>query len=589
MGSQADLESTYDYIVCGGGTSGCVIAARLAEDSSVTVLVIEAGEHSDNVVATGMPGGITQIINSTADWNILSEPGEGVNNRQVPLSRGKVLGGSSTLNGTLCIRGTKTDYDEWGLDGWSGDEVFGYMSKAETFHPKPWFQEDKRSHGSSGPLHTSPHDLAPISKLLLTSYESHGFPLEPDMFTTGETAHGCGHAVRTVLEGRRTIAADYVTKSSGQNNLSILTNSVVDKVTLETHKTEVKATSVKVVSADGAESLYKARKEIILSAGAYCSPTILLRSGIGAKDEVEKHDLKHHVHIPGVGKNLMDHLIVWATYGVGEPNLTSDHLIYYEGAMAQAVEHYTTNKTGFLSTVPFGAIAFARLDKRLADSPLWKDASVSGHDPMGQTLQQPNVEFFSTECYPGLSHLFADFPPDGKSAFATLTELFAPRSRGTVQLKSADPTVNPVVDHNYLRDELDLLVLAEGCRYQNEIVMQGSGTKEVVTGAWPPSAKHDKFTTREEWMGYVKDQATTCYHPAGTCKMGKDDDPLAVVDTSLRVRGVSNLRVVDVSVMPTLNSGHPQMAAYAIGEKAADMIKADARASKPVRMNGTKD
>lgn len=202
--------------------------------------------------------------------------------------------------------------------------------------------------------------------------------------------------------------------------------------------------------------------------------------------------------------------IVWATYEVGEPNLTTDHLLYYEGAMARAVELYTVNKTGFLSTVPFGAFAFARLDERLADSPLWQDASISGHDPMGLTPQQPNVEFFSTECYPGLSHMYVDYPMDGKSAFATVTELFAPRSRGTVQLKSADPTVNPVVNHNYLQDELDLLVLAEGCRFANEIVMEGSGTKEVVTGAWPKSAKHDKFTTREEWMEYVKNGATTC-------------------------------------------------------------------------------
>ena len=178
--------------------------------------------------------------------------------------------------------------------------------------------------------------------------------------------------------------------------------------------------------------------------------------------------------------------------------------------MDKSIELYKTNKTGFLSTFPFGAIAYARLDERLTDSPLWRDASITGHDPMGLTSKQPNVEFFNTDCYPALSDAYVDYPTDGKSAFATLTELFGPRSRGTVQLKSADPTVNPVVNHNYLQDELDLLVLAEGCRYLNEIVMQGSGTKDVVPGARPPSAKHDKFTTREQWMEYVKDGATTC-------------------------------------------------------------------------------
>ena len=178
--------------------------------------------------------------------------------------------------------------------------------------------------------------------------------------------------------------------------------------------------------------------------------------------------------------------------------------------MAKAVELWATEKTGFLSTVPFGAFAFARLDKRLADSPLWQDATISGHDPMGLTPQQPNIELFMTECYPGLAHGFSDFTTDGKSAFAMLTELFSPRSQGTVQLKSADPTANPVVNHHYLEDELDVLVLAEGCRFANEIVMQGSGTKDVVPGAWPPEAKHAKFTTREQWIEYVRDGATTC-------------------------------------------------------------------------------
>lgn len=195
---------------------------------------------------------------------------------------------------------------------------------------------------------------------------------------------------------------------------------------------------------------------------------------------------------------------------MGEPNLTVDHEIYYENALAKTLELYATNKTGFLSTFPFGAFAYARLDERLADSSLWKDASLSGHDHMGLTPQQPNVEFFNSECYLGLSQRHTDYPKDGESAFMMLTELFSQRSRGTVQLRSADPTENPVVNHNYLNDELDLLVLAEGCRLANEIVMHGSGTKDVVTGAWPAGAQHHEFTTREQWMKFVRDGATTC-------------------------------------------------------------------------------
>lgn len=217
---------------------------------------------------------------------------------------------------------------------------------------------------------------------------------------------------------------------------------------------------------------------------------------------------------------------------------------------------------------------------------------------MGQTSKQPNVEFFNTECFVGPSSMYNRVPLN-QSAFSLITELFSPRSKGTVTLTSADPADNPAVDHNYLDDPLDLLVLAEGCRLANEIVTRGSGTKDIVKGSWPPElAAHHLYSTRAEWEAYVKNNATTCnspaqiknlltpklslntgYHPAGTCSMGQPDNPLAVVDAQLRVRGTRNLRVVDVSIMPKLHSGHSQMPAYGIGEKAADLIKAGAAAT----------
>lgn len=192
---------------------------------------------------------------------------------------------------------------------------------------------------------------------------------------------------------------------------------------------------------------------------------------------------------------------------------------------------------------------------------------------MGLTPSQPNIEFFSTECYGGPKQ-YADFP-DGENshAFSLIAELFSPKSRGSVTLKSANPKENPVVDHKYLSEELDVVVLSEACKFANEIITQGKGTAGIVDGSWPVALTHHKHTAREDWVPFVRDNATTCYHPAGTCKMGPDADSMAVLDSELRVRGVKGLRVADTSVMPLLNQGHTQMPAYAIGEKAADLVK----------------
>ncbi|KAI1617943.1 choline dehydrogenase [Exophiala viscosa] len=571
-------QEEYDFIVCGGGTSGCVVAGRLAEDTNARILLVEAGPHNKDLENVHMTGGWSNNFDSETDWNLVTSPMQGVDGRQVKLSRGKFLGGSSGVNGTLCIRGSKQDYDDWKLPGWSGDEMFRYMSKSETFHNKPWFQADEKAHGYNGPLHTEPHDLAPISKLVLESFESSGMPLVHDMFTNGETAHGCGHAPRTVHKGIRTTGADFVTNDQHKHNIDIVVETLVDKINFEKQNGQLEATSVTLVDKTGATRDVKVRKEVIVSGGTYCSPAILLRSGIGPKDDLEKLGIKCLVDSPGVGKNLLDHLIVFVFYEVAKDGLTNDHLAYHGDAAMNSYMLYKEKKEGVLSTFPFGAFAYARLDDRLKDEPLWKDAKrEQGRDPMGLTKSQPNIEFFTTEAsflalYGGPKQ-YDDLPIDKKHAFAMITELFSPRSKGTVTLKSTDPLDNPIIDCNYLSDPLDVLVLTEGCRLGNEIVMKGAGTKDVIKGSWPANLAHHTFTSREHWIPHVKQHATTCYHAAGTCKMGQSDDKTAVLDPKLQVRGVKGLRVADCSVMPTLNGGHTQMPAYAIGEKAADLIK----------------
>ena len=198
-------------------------------------------------------------------------------------------------------------------------------------------------------------------------------------------------------------------------------------------------------------------------------------------------------------------------YETGEPGLTTDHLIYHDDAEAKSYELWKTQKKGFLSSFPFGAFAFARLDDRLASYPLWSTAPrLSGRDPMGLTLRQPNIEFFTTECYGGPTHLNNRPPVDHQHVFSMIAELFSPQSRGTVTLQSTDPRDNPAVDHKYLDDPLDLLVLSEACRLGNEIVTQGSGTKHLIKGSWPPESTHHTYITREEWELFVRQNATTC-------------------------------------------------------------------------------
>jgi len=302
-----------------------------------------------------------------------------------------------------------------------------------------------------------------------------------------------------------------------------------------------------------------------------------MRSGIGPKQHLEEHGIDCIFDSPGVGANLQDHVLCFIFYEVSEPGLTNDHLAYHDNAIASSYELYKEKKTGVLSTFPFGIFGYARLDDRLKDSELWHNAKKErsdGRDPMGLTKDQPNIEFWNTELYGGPKQ-YADFPIDHKHAFALCALLFNQHSRGTVTLSSADSLKNPIVDHAYMSHPLDMLVMSEACRFANEIVMSGSGTKNIIKGSWPADLKHHAHTRREDWEPHVRQHATTCYHASGTCAMGKEGDQNAVLDSRLKVKGVRGLRVADVSSVPRVNNGHTQMVAYGIGEGAAEMIKED--------------
>lgn len=395
------------------------------------------------------------------------------------------------------------------------------------------------------------------------------------MFSTGETANGCGHAMRSTYKGSRTTAADYVTKSQERKNVTIMCDMTVDKVVLERDANgDLRATGVEFLDNSGKRYTASASKEVLLAGGTYNSPSMLLRSGIGPREDLEKLGIPVQVDLPGVGKNLQDHQLIFTYYEVNKPGLTDDPRVNHDpNAWENGLKEWQEKRTGWLATFPFGAFGFARLNDRLdKEVPEWRSLEREpGRDPMGLTESQPNCEFFNTVCYGGPGE-YTDNPGPGQFALSMCVFLCGQRSRGYVTIKSKDPFEPPFADPRYLSDKRDLLMLSEGVRFGNEVVMEGLGTKDVISGAWPPGATHHKNKTNADWHDHVQKYASTSYHPGGTCKLGQDDDPMAVVDKYLNVRGVKSLRVVDCSIMPLLMSGHTQMPAYGIAEKAAEFI-----------------
>ncbi|KAK4498519.1 hypothetical protein PRZ48_011177 [Zasmidium cellare] len=462
--------------------------------------------------------------------------------------------------------------------------------QAETFHPKEWFPHVEDAHGYDGPLHIAPAlPPLPIAEKMFENFKSKGLPYRPDMFSTGETPNGCGHAMRTTYEGRRTTAADYITADQERTNVTIICNATVDKVILERGADgTLEAKGAEYVDKDGNHVKVNASREVIIAGGTYCSPAILMRSGIGPKKDLEAVGVDVQVDLPGVGENLQDHQLIFMYYELKEADLTDDARVNHDpNAYENGHKEWMEKKTGWLANFPFGAFGFARLNDRLErDSEEWRNfPRREGRDPMDLTETQPNMEFFNTICYGGPPE-YTDFPKEGQWAFSMCAFLCGLQSRGEVKIKSLDPFQPPYVDPRYLDDRRDLLMMSEGVRFANELVMEGAGTKDIVKGGWPPGADHHKYKTNEEWQPYVKKYTSTSYHPGGTCKLGKKDDKMAVVDQYLQVYGVKGLRVADCSVMPTLHSGHTMMPAFGIAEKAAEYILQAAHAGNAT--NGTK-
>jgi choline dehydrogenase len=524
----------YDYVIAGGGSAGCVLAARLSE-SGAKVLLLEAG-YPDSHPFIHVPAGFTKLSGPRVNWGYRTVPQKHLNNRDMWFPQGKTLGGGSSINAMIYSRGQPEDYDGWGVEGWSYEEVLPYFRKAESNR-----RFANRYHGSDGPLAVSdPISPLPISATFIRAAQQVGLPYNPDF--NGATQEGVGYHQTTTRDGRRGSAAvSYIHPAKKRKNLTVLTRAMTRRVLIE----KGRATGVEYLR-DGRAGVERATasEEVIVTAGAIGSPKLLMLSGVGPAAHLRALGIDVVADVPGVGENLQDHLDCYVVYDCSGPY--SYYGVDQHLKQAWWALQYLLFKDGPVTTNIVEAGAFVTRDKQSTT---------------------PDIQLHFLPAYV-VDHGLMRIPGYGVCLYSNLLR---PRSRGTVRLRSSEPDVAPLIDPNYLADPYDRMMAVEGLKLARE-VMAAPAFKPFLDKERMPGPQ---MRSDEELSDYVRQWAKTDYHPVGTCKMGSDE--LSVVSPTLALHSVERLRVCDSSIMPNEISANTNAPTIMIAEKAADLILAAAR------------